>query len=86
MNLPWSDLLTRRMLAQGKEWSNARHSEFGWEERGLGVSESHSEDREKIPGLVLATAGKAFVNYLLSLDNRGLNKRTRISVPGASLA
>src|SRR6267142_925880 len=28
MNRPWSDLLTRRMLAQGKKWSNARRAEL----------------------------------------------------------
>src|SRR6267154_3512357 len=28
MNRPWSGLLTRRMLAQGKKWSNARRAEL----------------------------------------------------------
>jgi len=36
-NNPWSALLTRRMLAQGKEWSNAMEKEFGYGKRALGL-------------------------------------------------
>ncbi len=51
-----------------------------------GVSESRSDDREKIPGLVPAIVEKIFGISPLSLDNRGLTKRTEFSMLGASLA
>ncbi len=51
MNCPWSGLLTRRMLAQGKDWSNASEIRIKGP-KSIGIRESRSDDREKIPGLV----------------------------------
>src|SRR6266852_9318122 len=69
---------------KGMEQREAKRIRVG---RGyLGVSESRSDDREKIPGLVLASVERIFVDLLLSLDNRGLNKTTSYSMPGAPLA
>ena len=48
-----SDLLTTRMLAQRKEWSNAPTRDFiHTSERQF--KERRSKDRKKIPGLVPA--------------------------------
>ena len=57
---PWSGLLTTRMLAQRKEWSNATAREF-IEIGEPGFRESRSDDREKIPGLVLTMVWKSFL-------------------------
>src|SRR5712664_3522935 len=73
-NNPWSALLTRRMLAQGKEWSNAMQREFRKGKVELRPRESLSDDREKIPGLVPATLYKNFETLLLSPDNRELSE------------
>jgi len=52
-NNPCSDLLTTRMLAQRKEWSNAPARDFiHTSERRF--KERRSKDRKKIPGLVPA--------------------------------
>jgi len=52
-NNPCSDLLTTRMLAQRKEWSNAPARDFiHTSERQF--KERRSKDRKKIPGLVPA--------------------------------
>jgi len=50
-NNPCSDLLTTRMLAQRKQWSNATARDFiHISERQF--KEGRSKDRKKIPGLV----------------------------------
>ena len=52
-NNPCYDLLTTRMLAQRKEWSNAPARDFiHTSERQF--KERRSKDRKKIPGLVPA--------------------------------
>ncbi len=47
MNRPWSGLLTRRMLAQGKNWSNAREAKIGEVLGKTGIRESSSEAGKK---------------------------------------
>src|SRR5713101_2270542 len=69
---------------KGMEQREAERIQIG---RGdLRVSESRTADREKIPGLVPACFYRIFASLLLSLDNRGLNKRTSFSTLGTSLA
>src|SRR5258708_35936579 len=50
---------------KGMEQREAERSQVG--RGGLGVSESRSAEREKIPGLVLGSMGKVLVTLLLSL-------------------
>jgi hypothetical protein len=54
------------------EQRDAERIQVGQE--GLGVRESLSDDREKIPGLVPTTFNKLFVTLLLSPDNRELSE------------
>ena len=54
------------------EQRDAERIQVGQE--GLGVRESLSDDREKIPGLVPATLNKIFVTLLLFRDNRELSE------------
>jgi hypothetical protein len=54
------------------EQRDAERIQVGQE--GLGVRESLSDDREKIPGLVPATLYKNFETLLLSPDNRELSE------------
>ena len=86
MNRPWSGLLTRRMLAQGKNWSNARETKIGELLGKTEIRESRSDNREKIPGLVPALLGNVFKKSFLSLDARGLNGSTNLAKLGACLA
>jgi hypothetical protein len=53
------------MLAQAKDWSNARQGEFKQDKTVLGFRESRSDGREKIPGLVPATVEKIFMGHAL---------------------
>src|SRR5713101_3740996 len=69
---------------KGMEQREAERIQIG--QGDLRVSESRSADREKILGLVPVCAWKVFITLLLSLDNRGLNKRAGFSTLGASLA
>jgi len=52
----------------------------------MGIRESRSDIREKIPGLVLALLEKFSQLPPLPPDTRGLNKRTDVVMLGASRA
>jgi hypothetical protein len=54
--------------------------------RRIGIRESRSDIREKIPGLVLALLEKFSQLPPLPPDTRGLNKRTDVAMLGASRA